>query len=322
MNQKESSFSLFFQNIIILMLSIGSIYISHLIVINNYDDNILYSLAYEKMAELPFLDAYDQFVFYTGGSEPIFFLLSYFSQYLSVAYSDFIFIINSIFLYVLYKSIKYYYRNYEIIFIITLITNFYLYVFLSDVHRLKLALTILMIFFISSKFKSSTLLVSSLTHFQIIFFIAYNFFLSVVSKINKKNYYVISKRVIFSTFLVCIVGVVFLNLFFEQIINKFTYYSQFTIPWRVLVLSAIYLGYLHLFKLKETLKLFYPLAFLVLVISFIVGADRTNFIIMEFIFFVELNRGLHKHNYAVLFVTPFIMYNFIKMIMFIKNGLT
>ena len=164
---KRSKYKIQLSNVLVLPITVVPIYISYLILSSNYDDNILYSQAYQNIHLLSLSDAYSHYKTYTGGSEFMYFLVSYASSFY-LTYTMFIVSLNTIFLSSLYLCIKKYFKNYTIIYITTVLTNFYLYVFLSNTHKIKLALIFIMFFLLISKLQKTWLMLSMFTHFQVI----------------------------------------------------------------------------------------------------------------------------------------------------------
>jgi hypothetical protein len=301
----------------VLIFSCITLYIANLAVVNNYDDNILYIQAYNQIIDLSLTKAYIAYKHFTGGSEIIYFYLNYnASSY--IKYPVFILYLNIVFLLVFYKTLKKYFRNYVIIYLITLFTNFYLYVFLINTHKLKVALIFLMLFLLLNKFKKSMLVLSVLSHFQAIIVFIYYAVIILLQKIKDKKLFIINSKKINYTFL--LISTIAISLFYDKILTKIIYYSDFSIPYRVILLIILYTTYLNLFKLKRTKKFFYPVAVIILILSCIIGGDRINFILMEIIFFTELNRSLFNNKYALLVVVPILVYNFTKLVFYINDG--
>ena len=156
-----------------------------------------------------------------------------------------------------------------------------------------------------------------LSHLQIL--IVYLYYLIFTLTDDVKLADVLSKKKKYSLYM--LLAFVLGFFFQDQIIAKISYYLQIEIPYKVAALILMYLIYLFIFKLKSTIKLFVPLAIIVIVISFFIGSDRVNFILMEFILIVELNRLLNRNTYALFVVIPFILYSFYKSVNYIQLGI-
>jgi hypothetical protein len=182
------------------------------------------------------------------------------------------------------------------------------------------ALIFLMLFLLLNKFKKSMLVLSVLSHFQAIIVFIYYAVIILLQKIKDKKLFIINSKKINYTFL--LISTIAISLFYDKILTKIIYYSDFSIPYRVILLIILYTTYLNLFKLKRTKKFFYPVAVIILILSCIIGGDRINFILMEIIFFTELNRSLFNNKYALLVVVPILVYNFTKLVFYINDGVS
>lgn len=252
-----------------------------------------------------------------GSYEPMYFLLSYiFSSVLEYKY--FILFINSIFLLVVLLSLKKFTENYKWLYVALVLTDFYFYVYLSNIHRLKLAILFLLLSYILyNRSRVFAIFSAIISHLQIFIFYLYLAILDVIKNFNENNLLQERKKyVIYTVFILLII-----LLFQNHIKSKLNYYLYMEISYRVSAVILMYLIYLVIFKLEDTIKLFIPLAILVFIVSFMVGADRINFMLMEFIFIVELNRLLNKNIVALVVVIPIVLYNSYKTIDFIKVGL-
>jgi hypothetical protein len=317
---KRLKYKILLSDVLVLLISVVPIYISYLTVSSNYDDNILYSQAYQNIHLLSLSDAYIHYKTYTGGSELVYFILSYVSSYY-LTYIMFIVSLNAIFLSSLYQSFKKYFRNYKIIYIVTVLTNFYLYVFLLNTHKLKLALIFLMFFALFSKLKKTWLLISIITHFQVLIYPVYLATDSLITKIKSKKILILNrkniKNIIFSMFL----SGCFLLLWFDNIANKILYYAQLDIPNRTVLLTIMYYAYLSVFKLHNERARFLVISLVIIALAIVVSGDRVNFILMEYIFFIEINRYLHNNSFALIVLGPLIFYNLAKLILYVNTAI-
>ena len=94
---KRLVYKILLSDVLVLLISVVPIYISYLTVSLNFDDNILYSQAYQNIHLLSLSDAYIHYKTYTGGSEVVYFILSYVSSYY-LTYAMFVVSLNAIFL--------------------------------------------------------------------------------------------------------------------------------------------------------------------------------------------------------------------------------
>ena len=304
-------------NFILLLISILPMYISFKMVSTSYDDNFYYLKSYQNLSTYSFLSAYEKYKLDTGGSEVVYFIVSYFSSYY-ITYNIFISTLNFAFLATFYRTLKYYFVNYKIIYLITILTNFYLYVFLSNTHKLKFALIFLMIFLIKKNSKKIWLFFSALTHFQNIIFVV---FFQIKSLLNKNIFIIHSKEPLLFKILLSSTFLFTIYYFSEVIFNKFLFYVTISIPYKTFILIIIYVSYLIIFKLKNEINNFLLLGFIIIPIAFLVSGDRINFILVSYISFVELNRSLNKKLFSLVIVIPFIFYSLIRLILYINKGL-
>ena len=292
-------------------------YISFKMVSTSYDDNVYYLKSYQNLSTYSFLSAYEKYKLDTGGSEVVYFIISYFSSYY-ITYNIFISTLNFAFLATFYRTLKYYFVNYKIIYLITILTNFYLYVFLSNTHKLKFALIFLMIFLIQKNSKKIWLYFSALTHFQNIIFVI----LFQIKSLINKNIFIIHSKEPFKLKLLLLFTFLFSIYYFSEVIfNKFLFYVSISIPYKTCVLIIIYVIYLIIFKLKSEINNFLLLGFIIIPIAFLVSGDRVNFILVSYISFVEINRSLNKKLFSLVIVIPLIFYNLIRLILYINKGL-
>ena len=304
-------------NIIIFIFVIIVLSVVNNALLLDFGDNILYLDAYNKCVNHNISISFYYYQYITGAHEPVYFSLTYIaSKY--ITFSQFILILDIFFIYLLYFVFKSLFRNYKIIFSVTLITNFYIFAFLIELHKLVVGLIFLMLYVIfrNSKIRYSFLIISILSHLQITIIFMYKFIYDTFNKIKKlKNIFIIKK----STILLAIVFSLILIILHNPILDKLHYYLSIQIPYRVLVLSFLYILYLNVYKITETTKYFYPLAFLIIMLSSVISADRINFILMEFIFLTEFNRLLHRKYYASIVFLPLLVYNILHSIYYLNK---
>lgn len=374
--------------IIIFIVSAFVLYISNKIIVNNYDDNIVYSRAYYLMhghvidnkfvylvnsnivkdnyrtkyylinnREFNFLKdkqkiifynnyiydnfyvidtnkikldcnkdyylsdtfslsiAFKNFMYETGSREPIYFFLTYCLSDI-INYNTFILLLNSIFLSIGFLIVKKYVEKYVYFYLVIILTDFYLYVFLSDIHRLKLALIFLLLsFYFKGKVKYLMMLISVITHLQtIVFFIC----LLVINFINDiKNNTMKLYKYIFIICIICFIAI----LFKEHLISKLSYYLNIQVPYKEIVVIVLYSIYIFSNRIKDIRMYFFILSVIVFIISIFVGSDRVNFMLIEFIFYVELNRFFNGYKYSLMVVLPLILYNTYKITLYIQNSI-
>lgn len=129
-----------------------------------YSDNIIYKVAFERMAESVITDAYIQFVSLTAGAEPVTFLIFWiFSQV--TTYFNFIFILN---LLLCVSAIKFLRRSNISFFyvIIALFSNYYIIVMMIGIQRFKIAFIFLLLIFVLDRYKKTFSLLAIGSHFQ------------------------------------------------------------------------------------------------------------------------------------------------------------
>lgn len=253
-----------------------------------------------------------------GGTEPLYMVLSYiFSSVLE--YDYFILLMNIFFLSVVFLALKKFTKHYKYMYILLVLSDFYLYIYLSNTHRLKLAIMFLLLSYLThNKTKIIMIIGAILSHLQILILYLYTLLLSLIEDFRSAS--ILSKMKTYGLY--TLLALAFALFFQDQIIAKVTYYLQLEIPYKVAALILMYLIYLFVFKLEDTIKLFVPLAIMVIVISFFIGSNRVNFLLMEFILIVELNRLLDKNKNALFVVVPFILYSIYKSVNYIQQGIS
>ena len=141
-----------------------------------------------------------------------------------------------------------------------------------------------MFFALFSKLKKTWLLISIITHFQVLIYPVYLATDSLITKIKSKKILILNrkniKNIIFSMFL----SGCFLLLWFDNIANKILYYAQLDIPNRTVLLTIMYYAYLSVFKLHNERARFLVISLVIIALAIVVSGDRVNFILMEYIF--------------------------------------
>ena len=253
-----------------------------------------------------------------GGTEPVFLLLSYVSSSI-LEYNYFILLMNIVFLFVVFLALRKFTKDYKYMYILLVSFDFYLFIYMSNTHRLKLAIIFFLLSYLTYNKTRVTMMVSAiLSHLQILLFYIYYLILKLMNSTMLDDILLQKKKYGFYMILAFIIGFVFR----EQIITKISWYLHIEIPYKVSTLVLIYLIYLLVFKLRDTIKVFVPLAIMVIMVSFFIGSGRVNFMLMEFIFIVELNRLLNRNWYALFAVIPFILYSFYKSVHYIQLGIS
>jgi len=252
-----------------------------------------------------------------GGIEPIYILLSYIASSI-LEYNYFILLMNLIFLLVVFLALKKFTKNYISMYILLVSFDFYFFIYMSNTHRLKLAIIFFLLSYLAyNKTKIMMMISAILSHLQILLFYLYYLILTLIHSPKLDDILLKKKKYSIYILLAFILGFIFR----EQIITKINWYLHIEIPYKVGTLILIYLLYLFIFKLRSTIKVFVPLAIMIMIISFFIGSGRVNFMLMEFIFIVELNRLLNRNTYALFAVIPFILYSFYKSAHYVQLGI-
>jgi hypothetical protein len=214
-------------------------------------DGALYSLAYERISGLDIIDGYENFFAYTGGAEPLSFLLFYsFSKFTSI--EVFNGILNTVLLFVIFKFL-YNQRIKLFIFIPFVITNYYFLILEFTTLRLKIAIIFWILSLLAKTKGKSNLyyLFAFLSHFQMALIL---FIKLLVEMLVKKKFKINLNYVIF--FLIIV------TFLFEKILGKFLWYFN----------TELY------FPMK-TILFFIPMIFVV---------NRFKFLSITFIIFFSL----------------------------------
>ena len=91
-----------------IVISIVVLFVSQVIVLSNFDDNVFYSLGFDDLTGIALLEGYINYKKITGASEPTLFLYSY-SVNSAVSYGFSILAINILFLLTFYRVLKKYF---------------------------------------------------------------------------------------------------------------------------------------------------------------------------------------------------------------------
>lgn len=302
------------------LLTIAVVCIANMIVVEDFDDNESYNLAFKSVEGLGITEAYLLFSSIIGGGiEPIYFLINYIFSFLD--FNILILLINIVFLYSFYRLLKRFYsNNYQIIYSVSLISSNLILVLLSDVHRLKVAYLFFMAYLTSFKYKNLFLVTSLLSHFQMIGFIIYTVVNNIFNRIFFRRKIKISKLRLL-LFLLAIGAIIFIyydsiySYIYLPLGNKLSYYiraldnfAYFNIA-RFGGMFGIYITYLIIFRLKETLHFILPIFFTLFFLSIILNLYRLNLVWLFIIFLVEMNRLLLGKKFAILIVAPLFIYN-------------
>ena len=316
-----------------IVISIVVLFVSQVIVLSNFDDNVFYSLGFDDLTGIALLEGYINYKKITGASEPTLFLYSY-SVNSAVSYGFSILAINILFLLTFYRVLKKYFTpNYELIYAVFLMSNAYMLVLLSDVHRLKLGLVFFCMYLIANhKLKLFFLALSFVSHFQIIIFGLYKIieFLKVNSIRAARRLF--DRRMLI--YLGFIAAIIFFNLdylyefLYLPILNKILYYLDRTNLNYTVVMSFYmslfyvpYLAYLYVFRLKETFKKLFLFASLIFITSVVLSFFRLNLLVFGYIYLIELNRLFGGKRYALFPVTGIFFYNIYGLVSFISIAL-
>ncbi|MAC83425.1 MAG: hypothetical protein CL624_04755 [Arcobacter sp.] len=263
-------------------------------------------------------ESYKNYFYAVGSYEVGDYILNYiFSKFIS--YDLYILLLNIFFLVTVYIALKRFTKHYKIIYTILLFTDFYFYVYLSELHRLKLSIIFFLIFMLVKNISRGIFLILGLiSHLQSVVFYAYIIILGLYKDLlSRKIFYCVKKYLPYFVFLI----IIFI-LFQDQIFSKLNYYQKFEIPFKTIIFSGGYLSFLFYFKDKEVLPSFLPLSILVFIASFLVGENRLFFILIEFVLIYELNKVFNKNYTSLIIVIPIIVYNSYKSINYIMLGLS
>lgn len=214
-------------------------------------DGALYSLAYERISDLDIIDGYENFFSYTGGAEPLSFLIFYlFSKVTSI--EVFNGILNTVLLFVIFKFLHKQ-RIKIFLFIPFVITNFYFLLLEFTTLRLKIAIIFwILSLMVKTKGKSNLYyLFAFLSHFQMALIL---FIKLLVEMVIKKKFKINLNYVIFF--------LIILTYLYEKILGKFLWYFN----------TELY------FPMK-TILFFIPMIFVV---------NRLKFLSITFIIFFTL----------------------------------
>ena len=223
-------------------------------VLNYYleiSDGALYSLAYERISGLDLIDGYENFFGYTGGAEPLSFLIFYlFSKFTSIEVSNGI--LNTVLLFVIFKFL-FKQRIKILLFIPFVITNYYFLLLEFTTLRLKIAIIFwILSLLVKTKGKSNLYyLFAFLSHFQMALIL---FIRLLVEMLIKKKFKINLNYVIFF--------LIMLTFVFEKILGKFLWYFN--------------------------TELYFPMKTILFFIPMIFVLNRVKFLSITFIVFFSL----------------------------------
>ena len=276
--------------IILLLFSTSFYHLLALDLVNNVvRDNFNYLSAYEKISacwDLTCLKReYEDYQFYIGSSEPMFFIFSKISIGIGIGYSLFVFFINVFFITCLamyVSKFKICAHNLALV-LIYISFDSYIFVLFSELHRLKLAVCFLLFFlYFNSKF--SAIAFSLFSHFQSALFTP------IYYRLNVKNLFFLSVFFIVAFFI------------FQDIIHSKLYHygSRDMVSFYKTIL--IFLAALFITRFVFCLKIpvfYYLSGFGVIFMSYLVGGERVNFIIVE-LFFIYLFLNVKVNNLTLI----------------------
>ena len=270
-HSKYISYGILF--LIIGMVSfLGSYFLNYFLEIS---DGAAYSKAYEKISSLDLIDGYENFIVYTGGAEPLSFLLFYsFSKFTSI--EIFNGILNTVLLFVIFKFL-YNQRIKLFIFFPFVITNYYILILEFGILRLKIAIIFwILSLMVKTKGKSNLYyLFAFLSHFQMALIL---FIRLLVDMVIKKNFKIKLNYVV--------IFLIVLTFLFEKILGKFLWYFN----------TELY------FPLK-TILFFIPMIFVV---------NRLKFLSITFIIFFTLGIFIGEERILIilffLLISEYILY--------------
>ena len=312
-----------------IVISFFMMYIANLIIHNNFDDNINYSLAYNSLQDMVLSKAYLNYKIAVGGAEPILFLYNYYFHTI-VSYNISILLLNIIFLVTFYKVLKKYYtQNYQYIFIAMVLSNAYILQFLSDIHRLKFAFIFFFLYLlIDNKYvKNFFLILATITHFQILIFVVYKILNFIINMKKRDNIFSIKNIIIYSLIILLVYYDPndLLYLGYQALISKIGfYYEQFKISYTtlfVLWFYILYLSYILCFRLEKTFRHLVYLVIFIFLISVVLNFYRLNLLLFGYIYIIELNRLFSGKRFAFLPVISIFIYNFYLLSIYIYDSI-
>ena len=291
----------------LVFLFITFVYLFLIQFLYDFRDNVNYFSAFKAVQDAPtFAGSYIAYMKELGASEPILFILQYqFSSFLS--YVAFNHLINFLLLIVIYLSVNKYFKKNLIAFVIILLFDYYLYRLTGELHRFKLSMLFFLLFFLyfeNTKYKTFSILLSILSHFQI----AVVYLVLVIKNIKITRF--IKLRTIFNILFLIVAVCVFFALYYDHFLYKLRYYLLLAFPLSTFIIGILYLSYVTLFKDKKNTLNFLYLFLVIASIAFFIGSDRVNIFLVEFIFIMELYNFLEKgKKHSLVILIPIIFYN-------------
>jgi hypothetical protein len=314
------SLKLKINNIDLLRLCIVLTFLTPIFLLSNYiagslfRDNIVYNKAYLALSNHNnILDNYALFLVQSGASEPLSFLFFLSGSLLSLQYSGVILIKNIIFIMVTsLVSIKFFKNNLIfLIFCVYISTDYYILRLMSELHRINLAVLVILISLLYFRSIIIPILLATLFHLQAIFFI---FFCKIKPFDLIKIFLILCPLIIFVL---------------PSIISKLRVYQTFDL---FSFIKILIIGTLFLITSRYWPKdIFYRLTIGLLAIGFFsifFGSDRLLFVIWElfiFILFYAYNNSIMRKTYFkyffLLLMIFLIPYNIYRITLFISEFL-
>ena len=319
-----------------IIASILILFVSQVVVNNNYDDNINYRLGFDDLFNYSLSDAFLIYKEKTAATEPVLFLISYYSS-IYISYDLIIFFLNFLFLISFYNVLKIFYlKNYQLIYMFFILSNAYLIVLLSDVHRLKLAILFYLIYLWlknteKGKLKFIFLTLSFATHFQMLILPLLSLFSVFKFKFILMKFPILKIKIAIYLLIFCSLLIIFNFEFFDYLIyniyNKLSFYFEDAIILNyffifiMISIYGLYFIYLYFYSINETLKIIFPVVVIILFLSVILNFYRVNLLLFALIYIVEFNRFLNGKKYAILPVSGFLTYNIYNIILFLYSAI-
>lgn len=266
--------------LLLFFAMLPTLFVAQYVVVRLFRDNGNYSAAYNAVGNFPVGEAFLAHYANTGSVEPLYFALSFIVARSGIGYTHFIFALNIVFI-LSFASFLSSFRvklSWVLLLGIFVLCSFYPLVFLSELHRLKLALVFLFVYLASlvrsgrgSYFNYFVLGISS--HFQsLLMFGSIFLFHSGLSFFRTKFFYFLL------AVFVLIFGLTFQKVLYYLGVSLGGFFDTIAICLFILIFTLLFKRRFFYKSLLCVSPLFFA--------SVIFGGGRVNFIlIFGFIFF-------------------------------------
>jgi len=267
-----------------------------------YSDNFYYADAFNELSRVGIKEGVKYFIWRTAGTEPLSILTFYIASKV-ISYKCFIFIVDTLFVFILLKlltryKVNIYYGGFVVL------TNFYIVVLSIGVHRVKLAILVLCLGLVidSSKPKVKLILfgLAGMFHLQVFTVFCSSVCSNVMAKLCK---FKLQKKHLLMLFLLLLIAI--FAWFYTGLPSKLLgrvdlHFVEF------LIALSVSVAFLVTFQISDIKWYFF--LFIVSVVIFVVGGFRMNMILILSFYFITLITSKLRFYFFSALLLPFMIY--------------